>query len=74
MAKKDRAKYLFVAPGIIWVLLFTMFPLLYSLRLSFFRARLGLLHRILGEASQGSLAPGFTPAQVGLGLARAPSA
>jgi multiple sugar transport system permease protein len=41
MAKKDRAKYLFVAPGIVWVFVFTLFPLLYSLRLSFFRARLG---------------------------------
>ncbi len=41
MAKKERIKYLFVGPGIIWVLLFTVFPLLYSLRLSFFKARLG---------------------------------
>lgn len=41
MAKKDRVKYYFVGPGIIWVLLFTIFPLLYSLRLSFFHARLG---------------------------------
>ncbi len=41
MAYKDRIKYLFVGPGIIWVLLFTLFPLLYSLRLSFFNARLG---------------------------------
>jgi multiple sugar transport system permease protein len=41
MRKIDRAKYLFVAPGILWVLLFTVFPLLYSLRLSFFYSRLG---------------------------------
>jgi multiple sugar transport system permease protein len=41
MAKKERIKYLFVGPGIIWVLTFTIFPLLYSLRLSFFHARLG---------------------------------
>jgi multiple sugar transport system permease protein len=47
MAKKDRAKYLFVAPGIVWVLLFTMFPLLYSLRLSFFRARLGMAQEFI---------------------------
>ena len=39
--KTERVKYLFVGPGIIWVLLFTIFPLLYSLRLSFFHARLG---------------------------------
>jgi len=42
MAKKEGAKYFFVGPGIIWVLLFTLFPLVYSLRLSFFRARLGM--------------------------------
>jgi len=41
MQEKSRYKYLFVVPGIVWVLLFTIFPLLYSLRLSFFNARLG---------------------------------
>lgn len=41
MAKKDRIKFVFILPGILWVLIFTVFPLLYSLRLSFFHARLG---------------------------------
>lgn len=41
MLERSRLKWLFVGPGIIWVLAFTMFPLLYSLRLSFMRARLG---------------------------------
>ncbi len=41
MAVKDRVKFLFVVPGILWVLIFTIFPLLYSLRLSFLNARLG---------------------------------
>jgi multiple sugar transport system permease protein len=41
MRKIDRAKYAFIAPGILWVLIFTVFPLLYSLRLSFFYSRLG---------------------------------
>jgi multiple sugar transport system permease protein len=41
MVKKERIKFLFVGPGIVWVLFFTVFPLLYSLRLSFFKARLG---------------------------------
>ena len=40
MRKKERIKFLFVVPGIAWVLVFTIFPLLYSLRLSFFHARL----------------------------------
>jgi multiple sugar transport system permease protein len=47
MARKERIKYLFVGPGIIWVLMFTMFPLLYSLRLSFFHARLGRPERFI---------------------------
>ncbi len=41
MNKKERIKFLFVGPGILWVLAFTIFPLLFSLRLSFFHARLG---------------------------------
>ena len=41
MQKTSRVKFLFVGPGIAWVLLFTIFPLLYSLRLAFMRARLG---------------------------------
>jgi multiple sugar transport system permease protein len=47
MAKKERIKYFFVAPGILWVLLFTVFPLLYSFRLSFFHARLGQPQRFI---------------------------
>lgn len=41
MLYKDRIKYFFVVPGVVWVLVFTLFPLLYSLRLSFLNARLG---------------------------------
>jgi|SRR5581483_3234985 multiple sugar transport system permease protein len=41
MAYRERVKFLFVIPGILWVLAFTIFPLLYSLRLSFTNARLG---------------------------------
>ena len=41
MQERSRVKWLFVGPGIFWVLIFTMFPLLYSLRLAFMRARLG---------------------------------
>src|SRR5882724_4273865 len=38
---KTRAKYFFLLPGVVWVLLFTIFPLFYSLYLSFTNARLG---------------------------------
>jgi multiple sugar transport system permease protein len=41
MQERSRMKWLFVGPGVFWVLIFTMFPLLYSLRLAFMRARLG---------------------------------
>ncbi len=48
MYQRGRVKYLFVVPGIIWVLTFTIFPLLYSLRLSFFKARLGRPQKFIG--------------------------
>ncbi len=47
MQERSRVKFLFVFPGIIWVLIFTIFPLLYSLRLSFFHARLGSPQRFI---------------------------
>ncbi len=47
MVKKEQIKYLFVGPGVLWVLTFTIFPLLYSLRLSFFHARLGREQRFI---------------------------
>ena len=46
--QRSRMKYLFVLPGILWVLTFTIFPLLYSLRLSFFKARLGRPETFIG--------------------------
>jgi multiple sugar transport system permease protein len=48
VAVKDRVKFLFVVPGILWVLIFTIFPLLYSLRLSFLNARLGADESFVG--------------------------
>ena len=41
MQEKSRVKWLFVLPGILWVLSFTVFPLLYSLVLAFQKKRLG---------------------------------
>lgn len=34
MFKKNRARYVFLMPGIIWILAFTIFPLIFSLYLS----------------------------------------
>lgn len=48
MQERSRVKYVFVVPGILWVLTFTVFPLLYSLRLSFVRARLGQPQTFVG--------------------------
>lgn len=39
--KSGRIKYPFILPSMIWVLAFTIFPLIYSFGLSFFRVRLG---------------------------------
>lgn len=40
MLTRSRAKYFFLMPGVIWVLAFTLFPLVYSLGLSFTNMRL----------------------------------
>jgi multiple sugar transport system permease protein len=48
MLQKGRTKFLFIVPGIAWVLVFTIFPLLYSFRLSFYQAKLGSPQRFIG--------------------------
>jgi multiple sugar transport system permease protein len=40
MQERSRVKYIFVLPGIVWVLIFTIVPLLYSLDISFRHALL----------------------------------
>ena len=37
----SRAKYLFLMPGVCWILAFTLFPLVYSFGLSLTNYRLG---------------------------------
>lgn len=39
--KKNQIKFAFLLPAVVWVLAFTIFPLIYSVRLSFFSYRLG---------------------------------
>jgi multiple sugar transport system permease protein len=48
---KSRAKYFFLLPGVIWILLFTIFPLIYSLYLSFTDAKLGRAPNFIGLAN-----------------------
>ncbi len=44
----NRLKYVFLLPTVIWVLCFTMFPLFYSLRLSFFKVNINQPSVFLG--------------------------
>jgi multiple sugar transport system permease protein len=45
MVHRNRVGRLFLLPGVIWVLCFTLFPLLYSLYLSFTNKRIGRRNR-----------------------------
>jgi multiple sugar transport system permease protein len=42
------AKYAFILPGMVWVLVFTIFPLLDSLRLSLYNWQIGLPEQFIG--------------------------
>ncbi len=46
--RHDRTKLIFIAPAVIWILLFTVFPLLYALRTSFYVFRSGKELRYVG--------------------------
>jgi multiple sugar transport system permease protein len=46
--RSDRTKWFFVGPAIIWILLFTLFPLLYAIRTSFYAFRSGKMLRWVG--------------------------
>src|SRR5687768_4155173 len=47
-SRGDRAKWFFVGPAIIWILLFTLFPLLFAIRTSFYAFRSGKMLRWVG--------------------------
>ena len=44
----NRAKYLFLMPGVCWILAFTLFPLIYSFGLSLTNYRLGKNPKYIG--------------------------
>jgi multiple sugar transport system permease protein len=46
--KMDCTRWVFVGPAIIWILLFTLFPLLYAIRTSFYAFRSGKMLRWVG--------------------------
>lgn len=51
MRWNNRLKYLFLAPAVLWVLIFTIYPLLFSFRLSFFNVRIGQEEIFVGFAN-----------------------
>lgn len=48
MPARSKVKFLFVLPGILWVLAFTIYPLIRSLTLSFTNARMGKTGQFVG--------------------------
>ncbi|TYB88119.1 MAG: sugar ABC transporter permease [Kosmotoga sp.] len=48
MNKREKVAKAFIIPTIAWLLLFTIFPLLYSLRMSFFSIRFGRTQQFVG--------------------------
>lgn len=63
--RTDRTKYWFLGPAVIWILVFTIFPLLYALYTSFFSFRFGRINQFVGLANFGRL---FTDANLHNGL------
>lgn len=45
---RDGARHLFLFPAIVWILIFTLFPLLYALYTSFFSFRFGRMNQFVG--------------------------
>jgi len=41
-------KAFFMLPAVVWILLFTIFPLLYALRTSFYSFRFGQINQFVG--------------------------
>ncbi|MCB0038255.1 MAG: sugar ABC transporter permease [Caldilinea sp.] len=49
--KSDNTKRWFIGPAIIWILVFTIFPLFYALYTSFFSFRFGRINQFVGGAN-----------------------
>ncbi len=62
MHTKSRAGLFFLLPGVIWVLAFTLYPLVYSFVLSFHRQKLGREPRFIGFENYVDI---FTDLRVG---------
>lgn len=51
MTRNSRLKHFFLAPAVLWVLAFTIYPLLYSLRLAFYQVNIGQTDVFVGFAN-----------------------
>ena len=65
MYKKSRARYFFLMPGVIWILAFTIFPLIYSLYLSFTDANMRNFNKTWNFVGLENYAAIFTDLRVG---------
>lgn len=63
--QRNRSKRIFLAPAVIWVLLFSIFPLLYALYTSLFSFRFGKVNQFVGLQNFARL---FTDANLHSGL------
>jgi multiple sugar transport system permease protein len=45
---RDKGRHLFLFPAIVWILIFTLFPLLYAVYTSFFSFRFGVINQFVG--------------------------
>lgn len=63
--RADPTKFFLIMPAVIWVLLFTIFPLLYALYTSFFSFRFGRINQFVGFANYARL---FTDSNLHNGL------
>lgn len=46
--REDHTKYIFLLPAVVWILIFTIFPLLYAIYNSFFSFRYGSINQFIG--------------------------
>lgn len=59
--REDNTKYVFLLPAIVWIIIFTIFPLLYAVYNSFFSFRYGKINQFVGLGNYGRL---FTDANL----------
>ena len=53
--REDRTKFAFLLPAAVWILIFTIIPLLYAIYTSFWSFRYGTFNQMVGFANYGRL-------------------